>query len=294
MLAEAGGGRASLSMLRRHFDGAIAIGSGYELRGSTPTVTFEDMTVAQALAQPGSVYAEIGQRAAQRWRERQRRIYERSAACCVTSEWAASSIVEDYDIDAAKVHVVGMGHNSPEQVVDRDWEAPRFLFIGIDWERKRGPAVLAAFSQVVEQHPAARLDLVGGHPPINQPGVTEHGLLTLGNPEGSAKLTALLRQSTCLVMPSTVEPFGIAYLDAGAAGVPSIGTTNGGAATAIGDGGVLVDPADDDALVQAMLDLCDPRTAQDLGARAREHSRDFTWQAVGQRVIATLDGNGSP
>jgi glycosyltransferase involved in cell wall biosynthesis len=291
VLAEAGGGRASLSMLRRHFDGAIAIGSGYELRGSTRTVTFEDMTVAQALAQPKSVYAELGERAARRWCDRQRRIYERSAACCVTSEWAASSIREDYGIDPAKVHVVGMGHNVPAQEVERDWEAPRFLFVGVDWERKRGAAVLAAFAEVIERFPSARLDLVGGNPPIEQAGVTGHGLLSLGDPEGSAKLAALLRESTCLVMPSSFEPFGIAHLDAGAAGVPSIGTTNGGAATAIGDGGVLVDPGDDAALVEAMLGLCDPRTARRLGARAREHARHYTWQAVAERIIAALAVN---
>jgi hypothetical protein len=291
VLAEAGGSRAALSMLRRHFDGAIAIGSGYELRGSTPTVTFEDMTVVQALAQPESVYAEIGERAAQRWRERQRRIYERSAACCVTSEWAAASIVADYGIDPAKVHVVGMGHNVPEQEVERDWETPRFLFIGVDWERKRGPAVLDAFSALLERYPSARLDLVGGNPPVDRPGVTAHGLLSLANPEASAKLAALLRESTCLVMPSSFEPFGIAHLDAGAAGVPSIGTTNGGAATAVGDGGVLVDPADPDALLEAMLDLCDPGTAKDLGERAQRHARDYTWQAVAERVIAALAGH---
>jgi hypothetical protein len=293
VLAEAGGSRASLNMLRRHFDGAIAIGTGYELRGPTPTVTFEDMTVAQALAQPESVYAEIGERAARRWRDRQRRIYERVAACCVTSEWAASSIREDYGIDAAKVHVVGMGHNVPEQQVERDWEAPRFLFIGIDWERKRGAAVLAAFAEVIERHPTARLDLVGGNPPIDQPGVTGHGLLSLGDPEENAKLAALLRESTCLVMPSSFEPFGIAHLDAGAAGVPSIGTTNGGAATAIGDGGVLVDPGDDDALLEAMLDLCDPQTARRMGDRAREHARQYTWQAVAERVVAALAADKS-
>jgi glycosyltransferase involved in cell wall biosynthesis len=184
--------------------------------------------------------------------------------------------------------VVGMGHNVPEQDVDRDWETPRFLFIGIDWERKRGPAVLAAFSELIERYPSARLDLVGGIPPVDQPGVTSHGRLSFADPEEGAKLAALLGESTCLVMPSSFEPFGIAHLDAGAAGVPSIGTTNGGAATAIGDGGVLVDPGDPGALLEAMLDLCDPQTAKSLGARAREHARHYSWQAVAERVIAAL------
>ncbi len=289
LLAAAGGARASVSLRNSRLDGAVAIGSGYVLRGEVPVVTFDDMTVAQALALPESDYEGIERRAAGRWRERQRRAYVRSRACCVASEWAAASVIDDYGIEPAKVHVVGFGHNVPRQVVDRDWTRPRFLFIGIDWERKRGAAVVEAFSQVRAQHPEATLDLIGGHPPIEAPGVEAHGLLPLGSEEGARLIAALLARATCLVMPSRLEAFGIAYVDAAASGVPSIGTSHGGAATAIGDGGLLVAPDEQGALLNAMLTMCDPTTVSRLGGRAFLRSDGFTWKAVGERVLAALN-----
>ena len=55
LLAAAGGRRADLSIRTAGgIDGAVMIGSGYSLGGRIPTVTFEDMTLAQALRQPGT------------------------------------------------------------------------------------------------------------------------------------------------------------------------------------------------------------------------------------------------
>jgi glycogen synthase len=270
-------------------DGAVAIGSGYVLSGKTPFVTFEDMTVVQALQQDDPVYRSLRKAAAKRWRTRQKRIYERSEACCVASTWAARSIHEEYGIPMDKVHVIGFGRNfEVAEVAERDWTAPRFLFVGADWRRKRGAAVVDAFAIVRERNPAATLDLVGGHPQVDAPGVTGHGSIALGTAAGRQQYADLLAQATCFLMPSMFEPFGIAYLDAGAAGVPSIGTTVGGAADSVGPGGLVVDPNDEDALLDAMLELSIPETAQRLGGLAHEHSAQFTWQAFAERLLRAL------
>jgi glycosyltransferase involved in cell wall biosynthesis len=285
----AGGGlRADLAIRSAGIDAAVTVGSGFSLRSNLPTATFDDMTVSQGLAQPDSQYSGLGAGQARRWRRRQLRNYRRATACCVSSEWAAASVREDYGIDPAKVHVVGFGRNSPAQTVDRDWSVPRFLFIGIEWERKQGQAVVEAFERVRERYPEASLDLVGGHPPIDAPGVSGHGILSLASAEDQERKADLLARATCLVLPSKFEPFGIAHVDAAASGVPSIGTTTGGTATAIGEGGILVDPADHGALLEAMLTMCDPITARRLGKRAFSHSAGFTWQGVAERVISAL------
>lgn len=288
VLAAAASFKASVAIRAARVDGAVMMGSGYSLSVPTPVVTFEDMTVVQALEQPGDAYASVSERDARRWRARQHRNYERSRACCVASHWAARSVQESYGIDGSKIHAVGFGRNADPQIVDRDWRTPHFLFVGGDWERKRGPAVLEAFAEIRKRQPNATLDLVGGHPPIDEPGVTGHGMLSLGAPEGREKHAALLARATCMVLPSAYEPFGITYLDAGAVGIPSIGTTVGGAPDAVGDGGVVVDPHDQAGLVRAMLDLCDPATAQALGKRAFAHSGLFTWQAFAERLLRAL------
>ena len=38
--------------------------------------------------------------------------------------------------------VVGFGRNCEPRPVPRDWREPRFLFVGVDWQRKNGEAVV--------------------------------------------------------------------------------------------------------------------------------------------------------
>lgn len=273
-------------------DGAVVIGSGYEVRTKVPVATFEDMTVAQASEQGDPAYERLSEKALQRWSDRQRRIYRRVSACCVASHWAADSVIEEYGVERPKVHVVGFGHNVELEVPERSWEQPRFLWVGADWRRKRGDAILVAFRTVRERYPEARLDLVGAHPEISEPGVVGHGRLALGSEQGQREYLDLLREATCYVMPSSYEPLGIAYIDAATAGVPSIGTTSGGAVDAIAEGGVVVDPNDDAALLRAMLELAEPKHAAELGLHARERSDVYTWRKVAERILRALAPQG--
>jgi glycosyltransferase involved in cell wall biosynthesis len=187
------------------------------------------------------------------------------------------------------VFVVGLGRNHPPaELSPRDWSAPRYLFVGVAWERKNGPAVVAAFQRVRERHPEARLDLVGGHPRLDVPGVVPHGPLSRTDPAERELVAALYRSATAFVMPSLHEPAGIVYVEAGAAGVPSIGSSDGGAATMIGPGGRIVDPRDPEQIYAAMLELADPQTAQGLGDLARRHAALFTWRLVAERLVRAL------
>lgn len=273
-------------------DGIVMIGSGYQLRAEPPIVTYEDMTVALALRQPDPSYEAIGERAGRRWVERQRAIYGQARGCCVASRWAADSLRRDYGVPEEKIHVIGFGNNARVEVASRDWSTPRYLWVGVDWERKCGATVVEAFRRIRERHPEARLDLVGSHPDLDAEGVTGHGRLPLGTEEGRRQYADLLKGATCFLMPSRYEPFGIAYIDAAAAGLPSIGTTVGGAADAVGEGGRLVDPEDTEQLTAAMLTLADPATAQALGEIARQRAQLLTWRAVAERLLWAMEPAG--
>jgi glycosyltransferase involved in cell wall biosynthesis len=248
------------------------------------------MTVAQTRIYDYAGWEAISPRGFEARLARQRQAYRQAVGCCVATDWAARSIVDDYGIDPAKVHVVGIGRNHTPPQADRDWSVPRALFVGRDWEGKNGPAVLRAFARLRATHPEARLDVVGAHPPLSAPGVTGHGVLALGDPDQHRRLEQLFAEATVFVMPSLAEAAGIAYIEAGAAGVPSIGTSAGGPASIIGDGGLVVDPTDDDALVAAMLRLADPATAARMGERARRRSALFTWDQVARRLVGALAG----
>ncbi|MDX6601861.1 MAG: hypothetical protein QOF13_1063 [Solirubrobacterales bacterium] len=283
---------AAPKALRRagRLDGIIQIGTGYTLRSSAPVATYEDMTIPQTRSHPYTGWGLLTRRSFDSRMARQRRAYEQAVACCVTSPWAAESVLNDYGIPPQKVHVIGIGCNHAAPVTQRDWSEPRFLFVGLDWERKNGSGVLRAFARLHEQLPAARLDLVGGHPPLSQAGVTGHGVLRLDVPTQHEHLERLFAEATCFVMPSHSEASAIAYVEAASAGLPSIGTSAGGSEYLIGDGGLIVDPGDDEALFAAMRRLADAQTAERMGAAAQERSGLFTWSEVAGRLMRALGG----
>lgn len=282
---------AAQSRLRRagSLDGVIQRGCEVRVSSHAPIVTFEDSTLLQALrAYPWPHLQGLSQRDIDRYARRQQQIYQRVRAACASSHWAADSIVSDYHVDRARVHVVGLGKNHELEAGPRDFSTPRFLFVGVAWERKNGPAVVRAFARVRERWPQARLDVVGLHPRLDAPGVTGHGSLSLADPAGREQLASLYASATVFVMPSLHEPMGTVYAEAGGAGIASIGTTNGGAATVIGPGGRLVDPLSLPEIEAAMLELSEPATAARLGALAQQQARLFTWRKVSERLLRAL------
>jgi glycosyltransferase involved in cell wall biosynthesis len=283
---------AAPKALRRagRLDGIIQIGTGYTLLAGVPVATYEDMTIPQTRTHPYTGWDLLTRRSFAARMARQRRAYEQARACCLTSPWAAESVLNDYGISPQKVHVVGIGCNHVAPPAQRDWSKPRFLFVGLDWERKNGNGLLRTFARLHEQVPAARLDLVGGHPPLSQAGVTGHGILRLDVAEQHERLERLFAEATCFVMPSHSEASAIAYVEAASAGLPSIGTSAGGSSYLIGDGGVIVDPGDEEALFAAMRRLADAPTAERMGAAAKERSRLFSWEAVASRLLGALEG----
>lgn len=286
---------AARASLRRSasLDGIVQIGAGYEPRPSgTPLVTYEDITIAQAVELGYPEWRTLSRRAVAARIDRQRRVYEHAVACCMTTSWAAESVVRDYGVAPEKVHAVGVGLNHRTEPVERDWSTPRFLFVGRDWEGKNGPMLLDVFRRLRAEIPEARLDVVGRHPPLADPGVNGHGFLRLGQPDERARLVRLLGDATCFVLPSRYEASALAYVEACAAGLPCIGTAVGGSHQLIGEGGCVVDPRDPDALLAAMRDLCDPETAARLGAAGRVHSALFTWDAVAGRILRALRPDG--
>jgi glycogen synthase len=266
-------------------DGVVQIGTGYSFHTRVPIVVFCDITVVQAVELGYPEWQVLSPRAIQARIDRQRRVYHQAVACCATTGWAAESIVRDYGVPPERVHAVGVGRNHSAEPAVHDWNAPRFIWIGTDWFGKNGDGVLRAFARLRREHAEARLELVGAHPPIHAEGVTGHGFLRLDDPAQRARMAQLLQAATCLVLPSRYEASAIAYVEAGAAGLPCIGTAVGGARELIGDGGCVVDPLSDDAILEAMLELCDVETAKRLGERALRRAPLFTWSAVAERVL---------
>ncbi|CCH85902.1 Glycosyl transferase group 1 (fragment) [Modestobacter italicus] len=246
------------------------------------------MTVPQALQHGYGRWPHVGAGTVRRRTDLQREVYSSARVCCTESSWAAAAIARDFDVPWDRLAVVGTGTTEVGLSAARDWSVPRFLFVGLDWQRKNGDRVVRAFIRLHRDHPQATLDVVGGHPPLDVAGVRTHGVLRRDSPADRARLAELFAVSTCFVMPSLFEPAGIVFTEAAAAGLPSVGGTVGGSIDLIGDAGRVVDPADDGAVETAMRELADPATAARLGGVARARGELFTWRAVAARLLDAL------
>lgn len=275
-------------------DIVIQIGSQYRVPHSH-VFTLEDMTLVQARGAGFGNWAQHSDRVVSARLRRHQRTYREVDGLLAATEWAAASMREDFGVPAEKINVIGLGGRCRETsraaadaATRKNWEAPCFLFVGHDWERKNGPLLVRAFRRVRTELPEARLVLVGEHPRVEAPGIEDYGPLVLSDPAAQEFLSTLFARATCLVVPSRIEPAGLVYAEAGQVGVPSIGSDAGGAREMIGPGGIIV-PADDEyALAEAMRTLADPATARRLGALAREHAATLTWEQVAARVLRII------
>jgi glycosyltransferase involved in cell wall biosynthesis len=227
------------------------------------------------------------------WFARERSVYRGATVVACFSENVAGSMIEDYGVDPERVEVVGAGANVfPEQAPRCD-DGRTIAFVGKEFARKGGQVLLEAFARLRRSIAKARL-LVAG-PPLPRaapPGVAYLGFVSLD------ELPALLSQASVFALPTLAEPFGIAYLDAMACGVPCVGTRIEAVPEIIREGvtGLLVPPGDPAALAQALERLLrDPAGARAMGARGRAWvSAGALWSHVGARLERLLERGRAP
>ncbi|MDO6730118.1 exopolysaccharide biosynthesis GT4 family glycosyltransferase EpsE [Marinovum sp. 2_MG-2023] len=121
---------------------------------------------------------------------------------------------------------------------------------------------------------------------IKQHGLTEH--VTLLGAIDAAAVKAKLLEADIFALASWHEPLGVAYMEAIACGVPTIGTNAGGVPELIDDGveGLLVAPKSPEALSAAILRIHqDPALASRLSETGRARiERDYR-ASLGAEVI---------
>jgi glycosyltransferase involved in cell wall biosynthesis len=92
-------------------------------------------------------------------------------------------------------------------------------------------------------------------------------------------LASLYSGSTAFVFPSLYEGFGLPPLEAMACGAPVITSNTTSLPEVVGDAGIMVDPQDEEALAQAMLDVMnDECLRRTLISKGLERAKEFSWQ----------------
>jgi glycosyltransferase involved in cell wall biosynthesis len=214
------------------------------------------------------------------------------------SSFVRDSLIQDYHCDASRIAVVGAAPNTgaPESLPDNGGYSNRtILFIGIDWERKGGPALVEAFRKVLERLPDARLVIAGCSPRISVPNVEVLGRVPLSG------ISRLLLKSSVVALPSLKEPQGIAPIEAMTHGIPVVASNIGSLPEVIEDGkcGRIVPLGDTTALASAFIDLLsDPALCRRYGEAARERARasyssPVVSKKIGDAIRAALGFNPS-
>ncbi len=162
--------------------------------------------------------------------------------------------------------------------------------------RKRHGDVVRAVALLSERHPQLRYRVVGDGPELEPLrrlaaalGVADRVTLLGARPPAAALRE--LRDACLFVMPSVDEAFGVAYVEAMAAGVPALGCEHEPGPrdiAAAGPGLELVASRDPVALATRIDALLTDRAAlARLSAGARETvARAFTWEQCGRDTVA--------
>ena len=103
--------------------------------------------------------------------------------------------------------------------------------------------------------------------------------LVLAGPVSEQAKAELLHAAACLAVPSLLEGFGMAPLEAMAVGCPVVGARAGALPEVIGDAGLLVDPTSAEELARGLSRLLsDESLVARLQARGRLRADRYCWE----------------
>jgi len=151
--------------------------------------------------------------------------------------------------------------------------------------------LISAFKRVRDELPDVELEIAGAGPELDNLQAAIERLHLAGSVRFLGwvpTMMPLLRDWTIYIQPSIIEPFGIAALEAMAAGLPVIGTSKGGLREIIDDGktGMIVPPGDSAALAKAITVLLrNPEMLRQMGRAGQERAASsFSTSAMVEQV----------
>jgi glycosyltransferase involved in cell wall biosynthesis len=99
-------------------------------------------------------------------------------------------------------------------------------------------------------------------------------------------LDACYREAVAFVYPSRYEGFGLPPLEAMARGCPVVASRAGSIPEVLGDAAELADPADVDALADAIAEVVRPGRRAQLVEAGYERALMFPWESTATTTVA--------
>lgn len=281
---------AELAARRNRFDLIVQLQTLCSPRSvGAPYVIYTDNTFALT-RRIYPVYGAMPARDSERWQRFEADVCHGAECVFTFSEFARSSVVNDYDCAPERVLAVGAGANQVADSLDaKDYTARRALFVGSPFMHKGGEVLLRAWRLVRERVPDAELCIVG---PRRDPapgfglGVSWAGRID------RAALAELYQGATVFVLPSLFDAWGHVFVEAMGHGLPCIGSDCCAMPELIEDGvsGRLIAREAVEPLADA---LCEVLTAPEMAARMgragyERVQRELRWEHVIDRVMGRL------
>ncbi len=278
---------------------AFVFGDGLIL-SSAPHYFYRDLDYRTVLefrtaGMPTFMYDHFPLRLLETLAAHQDEVFSRARTIFTMSRWIRERMIQ-HGVPAERIEWVGAGANiNPWPVenpyTDENLSRGRFLFVGRDFERKGGPLVLEAWKRVHRAAPHARLVVIGP-----QPGIDADGVEWLG-PQPSEAIVEQLTRAMAFVMPSRWEAYGIAFLEALAFGVPSVGMNRMAMPEFIkpGQTGDLLSSESVHELAEIMLRLLqEPDRTWTMSRKAHQEAQMYRWDRVRERIEHrwSQDANG--
>lgn len=235
----------------------------------------------------------------------ERSALSRCSLAIYTSEWAAQTAIEHYQIDPSKVKVIPFGPlvecdrdlGDVRKIVDsRPSNKCKLLFLGRLWHRKGGDIAFQVAKELNESGLNTELTVVGCHPIIDEPlpgFVRSLGYISKSTQEGANEINRLLAESHFLVLPTRADCTPFVFSEACSFGLPCISTNVGGISTIIRDdvnGKIFSKDASNEEYCTYISNLFSDKSQYKKLALSsfNEYQSRLSWSAAGQAVKKLL------
>lgn len=232
------------------------------------------------------------------------------------SEYSKAQIVQTLGISAAKISVIHCGVNSEfynagdkeaSQTIKRNFgiNQPYLLYVGNLKPHKNVSTLLRAFARLRSQKKVPHhLLIVGDDARWKRSLVEECSRLGISNDTtfipyvSPALLPKIYTAADLLIMPSTVEGFGLPVLEAMACGTPVVCSRAASLPEVAGEAAVYFDPSSEEDLaleIERILQCNDLH--ESLRVKGLHRARRFTWQDSTRKHLdlyrRLLEGNNA-
>ena len=255
--------------------------------------------------------ATFGEASTERATEEER-IIGCSDAVLASCEIEAQQIVDYYDANPARVHIVPLGVEhaffSPgnrieaRRAIGMPTDQPLLLFAGRIQALKGVELALEAFIELRQRCGCGHLAIVGGpsgaqgretlervHARIAEAGVID--AVSLVAPQSHQLLSTWFRASDVTLVPSLAESFGLVALESAACGTPVIASAVGGLLTLVepNENGILLETRDPSDWADAIEDVLTPTNSRHMAQASATMARRYTWRHTADAISDLVD-----